>query len=612
MANPNLLPVFSSWTQINGGASTDMSTLSIAQDGRSCSFSVTHESSYIYYNLDALTDLKGHTLKLTVGSFTASDNEGWIRLRLYDAEKSTYVQTNFYTVDTSFPLVYDFEVPSDCGRIRLYFMHDYAASGIDPAALLSVAGVTLVDNYVASQTLLNFHKILEENLPSRVDPGTQHIYFTTDGSTVKQYIATNEGYLLPVGGTGGSGGSGEPAYTNAYTQDHIDERKDEIVALYNAGKCFAFAVATDIHVRIEDGDAGRYNLVRDYIMLSEQLPLDYILCEGDIMSYTQDWDGVFEPRIEKVKNIFNQARSPWWATRGNHDFNTDDHGFESNPNMLDWTLENIDKLFINSDIWHRSMLAQMNRYAGYDVAFDPGHEKDGYFYVDDAAHKHRIIVCNTLETMETEAGKPYINEHDEMDGIINGVETVHQVQWLAYTAFDMTGKTDWVVTLHGHYCPYSDAGTGNTSEFHGYATDAPQLRALIAAFQNGQSYSASYGVVNPVTHEWYNISLQKDYSIQGPISVVGWFSGHTHDDCYAKINGLNCLVSTCTCSNQRTSWTNDPTPTKLPPERNSTNLAMSVNVVIVNTTTKAVNVVKVGSKRNNNIKTSSDYLFTYN
>lgn len=609
MANPNLLPGFSSWIAQSGSGTTDMSTLSIAQDGLSCSFSVTHESSYIYYNLDALTDIRGHTLKLTVGSFTASDNEGWIRLRIYDAEMSTYEQTDFYTSGTTFPLVYDFEVPSDCGRIRIYFAHEYAASGISPAALLSVAGVTLVDNYVASQTLLNFHKILEENLPTRVDPGTQHIYFTTDGSTVKQYIATNDGYLLPVGGAVSSGEEAS-VYTNAYTQQHIDERKDEIASLYNAGKCFAFAVATDIHVRIEDGDAGRYNLVRDFIMLSEQLPIDYILCEGDIMSYTQDWDGVFEPRIEKVKNIFTRARCPWWGTRGNHDYNTDDAGFEGNPNIVDWNISNIDELFVSNDVWYRSILAQMNRFAGFEVVFDSGYEKCGYFYVDDLAHKHRIIVCNTFETHETAAGKPYIS-NDVVDAFVININTKHQVEWLAYEALDMTGKADWVVSFHSHSIPYTDAGTGDTAEFHGYGEDDPQIRALIAAFQNGQSFSGTFGILDPDTHTWYNTAIQKDYSIQGAISVAGWFSGHIHDDCYRKVDGLNMVVSTCTCTDWRKSWTLDPTPSKIPPERNSSNLAMSVNVVIVNTTTKTVNVVKVGSKRNNSIKTSSDYSFTY-
>ena len=175
----------------------------------------------------------------------------------------------------------------------------------------------------------------------------------------------------------------------------------------------------------------------------------------------------------------------------------------------------------------------------------------------------------------------------------------------------MSGKSDWVVSFHSHYIPYTDAAETNLSEFHGYGGDDPSIRALVTAFQNGAAFSGSFNILEPENHSWYNILIQKDYSVQGVIPVIGWFGGHIHDDCYRKVNGLNLCVSTCTCDSQRTSWTLDPTPVKLPPERNSSDLAMSVNVFIVNTNTKTVNVIKVGSKRDNSVKTSSDYSFTY-
>ena len=609
MANPNLIPGFALWSPVSGDTSNDMSSLSIAADGLSCSFSVSHESTYLLCTLDNLTSILGHNVKLTIGSFTCSDNEGRFRLRVYDALKSTYVQQDFYTQSTVFPFEYTFDVPSDCGRLRFYIAHDYASLGISPPALITVSGITLVDTYIESLNTLNFHKVLEENLPAQVTPGTEHVYFTTDGSTVKQYISTREGYLVPVGAVGTAGGE-SAAYSNAYTQQHIDERKQEIIDLYRAGKCFAFAVATDIHVRIEDGDAGRYNRVRDYMMLCEQLPLDYILCEGDIMSYTQEWDGVFEPRIEKVKNIFSQARSPWLATRGNHDYNSDDYGYEGNANIVDMNLTTVGHLFITNKIWHQSISSQLKCSPVYEVVFNPGYEQYGYFYVDDAAHKHRFIVCNTSETHETPDGKPYV-DGSTIDAFVNGVKTKHQVEWLAYKALDMSGKSDWVVSFHSHYIPYTDAAETNLSEFHGYGGDDPSVRALVTAFQNGATFSGSFNILEPENHSWYNILIQKDYSVQGAIPVIGWFGGHIHDDCYRKVNGLNLCVSTCTCDSQRTSWTLDPTPAKLPPERNSSDLAMSVNVFIVNTSTKTVNVIKVGSKRDNSVKTSSDYSFTY-
>jgi hypothetical protein len=70
-------------------------------------------------------------------------------------------------------------------------------------------------------------------------------------------------------------------------------------------------------------------------------------------------------------------------------------------------------------------------------------------------------------------------------------------------------------------------------------------------------------------------------------------------------------ISTCTCPERRKTWKDDPNPVKLPPERNSTNLAMSVNVFVVNLDTRTIDVIKVGSKRDNTILNSSDLTFTY-
>jgi hypothetical protein len=95
------------------------------------------------------------------------------------------------------------------------------------------------------------------------------------------------------------------------------------------------------------------------------------------------------------------------------------------------------------------------------------------------------------------------------------------------------------------------------------------------------------------------------------VKVLGWFGGHLHDDAYKQVDNINIHISTCTCPSRRESWAEDPNPIKLPPERNSTDLAMSVNVFVVNLDTRTINVIKVGSKRDNEVKTSSDLVFTY-
>lgn len=612
MAKENLIPGFDKWSKSENSQTPDVSnTLVVSEDGTGCSFSATVESSYLYYNL-ATDKIKGHTIQISIASFTASDNLGWFQIRVYDAEASGYSTIDYYTKETTFPLTFDLDVPPDCARLRLIFRHEWANNGIDPPALLSMQGIEAYDTYTESLTALNFHKVLAENLPASVAPGTQHVYFTTDGVSVKMYIATTEGGLVPVGAEA-TGGSGQEsgAYYNAYTQLWIDERKQEILDLQKKGNCITFIVLTDIHVRIEDGEAGRYNQVRDALMVTEQLPIDYICVTGDIMSYCQEWDGNVEPRIERVKNILSLAKVPWFAARGNHDYNSDDNNTGGNPNIKEFNKDTMDTYLITARDWHKSITSKLKLFPNLDIVFDEERPTFGYFYVDDYALRHRMVFANSEETHETALGRGYVGSSGEPDCFISGVETRHQVRFMVDKALDMRGKEDWVVSFYSHTVPYTDRDQEDFSEFHGYGGNNPELRAILKAFQEGTAITQRYGLVDVDTHEWITETITKDFSEQGPIKVLGWFGGHTHDDCYAKIDGLNICISTCTCGEQRTRWGYDPTPVKVGPERNSTNYAMSMNVFVVNTDTRTVNVVKLGSKRDNTVKTSSDYSFTY-
>ena len=604
----NLLQPIKQWSKGGNAAST---LTYVSGDPYSCSWTASSEDDYVYYKLTG--GIAGKKLFLCCTEFNSSDGEGWINVRAYKAE-DTY--TSIVDIqNASGPQEIEIDVGADVTILRIYFRHCWASGGIDPAATLTLTGAFLYEDVQPeSLTALNFHKVLKENLPAKVDPGTQHIYYVTDGTTVQEYIANKKGYLIPVGATDSSGGSGAVEYTNVYTQQHIDERKDEILKLVNDGHCIVWATATDIHVRIEDGDAGRYNQVRDFIMVTNQLPIDYILCEGDLMSYCQDWGNVYEPRCDKVRKIFDQCRCPWYVTRGNHDYNTDSNNpGNSNPNIKDYTSD-VNKYFITDRAWTRTIAAKMPFTMQHRVHFDEVHPQNGYFYVDDFEHKHRIVMCNSEETMETDTGHAWVGTDGQIDAFISGVQSLAQVEWLITKAMDFSDKedrADWVVSFHSHTVPYSDMNEDDKSEFHGYGWDNPEIRALVVAFMNGRDLNFKYSVVDVDKHTWMDYEKACTFSKQGPMKVLGWFGGHCHDDCYRKVNGLNVDISTCTCASRRTDWGKDPTPKKMAPERNSTDLAMSVNIFIVNLDKRKINMVKLGSKRNNAVKTSSDLEFTY-
>lgn len=603
----NLLPAVKNWLK---RGNTESTITYATGDNYSCSWTASSESDYIYYKMTA--GVAGKKLFLCCTEFNSSDGEGWINVRAYKADDTYTVIVDIQ--NASGPQEIEMDIGADITVLSIYFRHYWASHGINPAATMTLTGVMLYEDVQPeSLTALNFHKVLRENLPAKVDAGTQHIYYVTDGTNVQEYIANKEGYLIPVGTGGSAGTSTETAYTNVYTQQHIDERKDEIMKLVNDGHCIVWATATDIHVRIEDGDAGRYNQVRDFIMVTNQLPIDYILCEGDIMSYCQDWDNVYEPRCDKVRKIFDQCRCPWYVTRGNHDYNTGTGNSNSNPNIKDYTSD-VNKYFITDRAWTRTIAAKMPFTMQHRVHFDEAHPQNGYFYVDDFEHKHRIVMCNSEETMETDTGHAWVGTDGQIDAFISGVQSLAQVEWLITKAMNFADKpdrADWVVSFHSHTVPYSDMNEEDKSEFHGYGWDNPEIRGLVTAFMNGNDLDFKYSVIDVDKHQWMEYQKNCAFSKQGPMKVLGWFGGHCHDDCYRKVNGLNVDISTCTCASQRKNWNKDPTPKKMAPERNSTDLAMSVNIFIVNLDKRKINMIKLGSKRDNAVKTSSDLEFTY-
>lgn len=571
-------------------------------DDYSCSWVANSPNDFLYIKL---ADAAGKTYRFGFEEFTASDNLQNAKARNYEAD-DTYSNI----VDENGPFdgaqEYEFTATPTCTSLSIMLGHRYTSEGITSPVIMTLKGIYIQEVDNTSYAALNFHKVLAENLPKEVPPGSEHVYYTTDGATVKMYISTKEGSLVPVEGSpSGSGGSSESVYTNAYTQQWIDERKEDIIKLQKKGHCITFAIATDIHVRKQDGNAGRYNQVRDFLMLAEQLPLDYVCCCGDIMTNYEQWDGVTEGRVETVRSIFSKLKVPWFSTRGNHDYNID-------YSVGDLGAAEADAQLITNRDWYRMVISKLPLCPSIKICLDNEHPTQGYFYVDDSALKCRLVFFNTNEVHENEFGRPYVDQDGVAQYGIYGIATEHQMNWLINEALNMNGKSDWVVAFFSHYAPYTDKEEAEPNEFHGYGEDNPKMRQIIHAFQEGTSIiDLHYSVMDVSSHSWKEMIIAKDFTLQGPMQVIGWFSGHIHDDCYKKVDKIPILVSTCVCASQRTNWPLDENPIKLPPERNSSNLATSVNVIIVNKDTRTVNVIKVGSKRDNAVKTSSDLEWTY-
>lgn len=601
---PNLLPEISevSWNIYIAKEKI------VRMDGRSIEWKTTTYGDFVMYEMDG-DFVAGKTFEIGAENFMSSPNEDFTKfsVRIY-TDDSTYEyhpNGNLYGIEGPFSVTLSF--PSTVYKARIYFWPTNKHGSEFEEQIFSLQDYFMYEVYQPGQPV-TFHKILKPHLPSSALKDClmhTHIYFARDGSNVGMYISDKDGMLLPVAG----GASISSEYTNSYTMAYIEERKEEIIHLTRQGNCIVFAVATDIHVREKDGTAGRYDQVRDLLLLAENLPIDYICCTGDIISDSKPWkDKAFEPRLEAVKSIFAKLRCSWFAVRGNHDFNSINHTTDS----VEVTVDNANEMMITNKDWYRAVTSATPHSNDFRIEFDESNRNGGYFYVDDYARKHRMIFINSNETREDTYGRPYINSEGSLECFLYYMKSKQQIEWITGQAMNMSGKTEWTVSFFSHVSPYCDTDEeGGCSEFHGYGFNNPPLIQLVHAFKNGKDINITYDVCNLETQKWESYVINKSFSSQGAIAVTGWYSGHIHDDCYRKVNDINMCVSTCTSGSQRTDYAHDPTPVKLPPARNYVDLAMSVNVFIINTDTRTVNVVKVGSKRDNTVKTSSDYEFTY-
>lgn len=589
MAYVNLLPDFpnSAWSKTNAENITYPSAYS-------CSWTADGENDYVYIRLQD-GSLNGKDVRLGWTSFSSGDGLGWIHVRLY-SNTTEYTSVSVKQPDTATEM--NFSVPQSCTEIRIYVRHEFDSDGFEPTTI-SIQGLYLYDLTVVSTLKLNFHKVLKQNLPELVEPGSEHVYYTFDGTDVEMYISTMTGQMVPIKASS-SGAAIENTYNNLYTQAAIDERKALIKQLQNSDN-ITFTIATDIHARHDEEVelVNRYNQVRDFIMLTKQIPIDYVICCGDLLQDGEVSTDLTEHRMVRIGDIFKQCHAPVFLTRGNHDTNT---------SYYNTTLDITQDLIVSNKEYYNMLQKHMLSSDDIKVINNSNHPLRNYYYVDDHVNKHRMIFVNTFEIRVDDQELPYVDVNGDVDYALVGLQTKEQIEWLLNDAMNMTNKTDWVVSFFSHMIPYT-----NIPEFHGYGKDDTTFRQILNAFRTGGTLNnvIYQDVLDMTNSNWIDLTINKSFTTQGAIDVIGYFGGHIHDDCYAKHDGINYFVSTNTCVERRTTWSGDPTPTKLPPERNGESLATSINVFIINKKTKTVNVVKVGSKRNNAVVTSSDYTFTY-
>lgn len=162
-----------------------------------------------------------------------------------------------------------------------------------------------------------------------------------------------------------------------------------------------------------------------------------------------------------------------------------------------------------------------------------GELRDGdslYFYKDYPDKKIRLIGINTNDDPEIKTDGGYEKY------IPIWLEAVRQKQldWLANTALQNVPE-DYHVLVFGHVPLDSslDGSDPNNPERH---VNFDILLNLLNAFKNGQDYSGVSSIAD------FNVSVNAEFSAQGPRTLVGYFCGHLHQQIVKEYAGIKNYV----------------------------------------------------------------------
>lgn len=123
-------------------------------------------------------------------------------------------------------------------------------------------------------------------------------------------------------------------FENEYTQAYIDENKNNVYKLQQ-NKEVTFITVQDVH--IDSIDSKRYDQLRDIVIITEQLHIDYVAVLGDLTSSLYDHDTSIA-MLKKVKEILDQCHCSVYYTRGDHEYNATNENWGTNKNDYRCTL----------------------------------------------------------------------------------------------------------------------------------------------------------------------------------------------------------------------------------------------------------------------------------
>lgn len=155
-----------------------------------------------------------------------------------------------------------------------------------------------------------------------------------------------------------------------------------------------------------------------------------------------------------------------------------------------------------------------------------------YGFKDYTDKKVRVVFLNAFDLPFTSKNGVYDYDFLSQSGFQNA-----QLNWLANTAFSLPDET-WQVMIFSH-APLSGS-FGNDDSGRGikqFNTDV--VIGLVNALQNGSSYTLKD------SERELPVDVTANFTSQGSIKVIGFISGHVHEDNQMVFRSINCIETTC-------------------------------------------------------------------
>jgi predicted phosphodiesterase len=337
-----------------------------------------------------------------------------------------------------------------------------------------------------------------------------------------------------------------------YWQQHLFSKLKEIRAIKDeAGEdAPCFALVTDFHIAENEGYS--VELIRRVL---DECDIPFVISAGDAASgkgiCTADF---LKGEIREFLSAFAPVGEKLLFVEGNHD-----RAFSTFEPPL-YYKENIPRCELDEICFERQRKYGNRRFGGY-----------GYYYVDDEKSRMRIILLNGQDVpsdAKTAEGYAKYNAMRHF-GFLQ-----EQIDWFCSEALRLPSE-EWV----GVVCSHSDF-QGAKKEKHCYNYEL--MLGIINAFNQKSSYNNESSYEDSA----FNASVDFDFSeYQG--KVVGWVSGHTHND---RINETYGVTSVSTTTDAAFLSTN--------PEKAGTLNEQAFDAFIIDRKRKLVKIVRVGVGEN--------------